>query len=107
VSILPEEDQEEDHAPVHCYDHLKNYPQSLENTNTSGRCSRCSYDHLPAYEGGQEDAHMIILKKAQNSNDSDNLENNFKMIKTVNDPLDPLPPTPSPPLFSPNATVPN
>jgi len=34
---------------------------------------------------------MIIFKKAQNGNDSDSLENNLKMIKTVNEHLDHLP----------------
>jgi len=52
---------------------------------------------------------MIIFKKAQNGNDSDSLENNLKMIKTVNEHLDhldhlqtglgTLPPPPSPAKF--------
>jgi hypothetical protein len=95
VSILPKEDQEEDHAPVHCYDPLKNYPQSLENTNTSARRSKGSCDPIGTVYERQKD-HVIPLKKDENSNDSDDLENNFKRIKTVNNPLDPLPPTPSP-----------
>jgi len=106
VWMLPKDCQEDDQAPVHCFGNLQNHPLGLENTNTSGRLPRLPNGNLQAYERGQEDCQMATFKKAENWNDSDSLENNFKIAKGVNGTLGnlqtglgTLPPPPSPAKF--------